>query len=807
MKRTLALVLALVMVIGMMAVPASADFTDDKEIKYVEAVDVVAAAGVINGFEDGSFDPDGTLTREQAAKVVAYMLLGEKNADALKATSAPFADVAANRWSAGYIAYVANEGIINGRDDKTFDPTGKVTAFEFAKLMLGALGYDGKIEQYVGSSWSINVGKTALDIGLFDGNEGADYNAPATREEAALYIFNTLTADIVDYDQRGTEIDLGNGIIISTGASKAEAVSNNKFDYRDVKDDQDDVMQFCEKYFDELELDSDSDDSFGRPSVKWTYDGDKVGTYAEEALAVYAGADFDEDTLDDDFEDWTGAATAEILYNGGDAGLTLDDLQDSRNGYTIEIYGDDDEEVIEKIVVTEAYVAEIDTINTDDDDEVTTVEVNVYEAVTNDTLVIDVDDDEDAYDLIAGYEEDDVLMLFLKPGWEDATDMDKTILAVADVESVEGEVTSSKLDSGNNGWIKVDGVKYEMAWEYSQVEVGTESEGTFYLYNGYVVHFDGTTDEDDEYAYVLRAGTEEDRWGKNTYFAEVVYADASTEVIEITKASYDALFEGETSNKTFVNAVVDYSYDEDDEIYTLTVKDNEPSADVTIEKGKTGVISGARANSKTVYVVIELEDDGDFDVATAYTGYRNVKSFTSDNVYVVAKDGVAEYVFAIFGDDVAADSDDLIYVVGDADAEPVDDKDLGTYYIYTAVVDGKVVEIMADKGSYDGLYDGCKISDDEIYNFTGYEATLNTDYMSVEGNFKRAADEVVTVENDNGDVLVALAYADDCTVFVIDDTADDTATTGSINRNYSDVTVLYTVDEDTDEVTSIYIIK
>ena len=71
MKGTLALVLALVMAIGLMAFPVSADFTDDADIKYTEAVGGMSAIGVIDGFEGGSFDPDGYLTREQAAKVVA----------------------------------------------------------------------------------------------------------------------------------------------------------------------------------------------------------------------------------------------------------------------------------------------------------------------------------------------------------------------------------------------------------------------------------------------------------------------------------------------------------------------------------------------------------------------------------------------------------------------------------------------------------------------------------------------------------------------------------------------------------------
>ena len=295
MKRTLALVLALVMAIGLMAFPVSADFTDDADIKYTEAVDVMSAIGVIDGFEDGSFDPDGYLTREQAAKVVAYLMLGAEDADALSASSAPFDDVAANRWSAGYIAYCVNEGIINGRSDTTFDPTGNVTGYEFAKLMLGCLGYDGAIEKYTGATWNINVAKTALTVGLFSGNRGANYNVPLTREEAALYAFNMIQADLVDYDNRGSEIDLGNGVTINTGASKAQPITSaNEYSTIDDeladKDKEDNnlyVIQFAERYFEDLEKSTASPDAFGRPSVNWEYDNDDVGTYSDTADITY----------------------------------------------------------------------------------------------------------------------------------------------------------------------------------------------------------------------------------------------------------------------------------------------------------------------------------------------------------------------------------------------------------------------------------------------------------------------------------------------------------------------------------------
>ena len=73
LKRVLSLALATVMVIGMMVVGANAAFSDQADIKYDTAVDTLVALGVINGMGDNTFAPNGTVTRAQAAKMVAYV--------------------------------------------------------------------------------------------------------------------------------------------------------------------------------------------------------------------------------------------------------------------------------------------------------------------------------------------------------------------------------------------------------------------------------------------------------------------------------------------------------------------------------------------------------------------------------------------------------------------------------------------------------------------------------------------------------------------------------------------------------------
>ena len=200
LKKTLSLVLVVAMVLGLCVVGASAynkveDFTDDVSKigdAYYEAVGVLTGIGVIDGMTETAFEPQGNYTREQAAKIIAYMQLGKDKADSLKCTVAPFEDVAASRWSAGYIAYCVEQGIIDGMTETTFEPTAKLTGFQWAKMLLCAVGF-GVNGEFTGSSWSVNTAKVAHTVDLFAGDlAGADHVA-LTREQAALYAFNVLT--------------------------------------------------------------------------------------------------------------------------------------------------------------------------------------------------------------------------------------------------------------------------------------------------------------------------------------------------------------------------------------------------------------------------------------------------------------------------------------------------------------------------------------------------------------------------------------------------------------------------------------
>ena len=196
-------------------------------------------------------------------------------------------------WAAGFVEAGVAAGLISGYSDGTFRPTGTLSGNAFMKMLLGALGYDSAIEGYTGANWTVAVIKQAAGIGLDDGNDEFVGSQAVTRQEAALYAFNMLQATMVEYDKKDT-IVVGD-ITINTTSTRKDVENNTNTDGNiDGERNGDGLMQFGEKYFKDLEKE-DATDIFGHPSSKWVYDGDDVGTYANEADATYVVEDDDMD--------------------------------------------------------------------------------------------------------------------------------------------------------------------------------------------------------------------------------------------------------------------------------------------------------------------------------------------------------------------------------------------------------------------------------------------------------------------------------------------------------------------------------
>ena len=195
LKRALSLALAAMMLIGMMVVSAGAaskDFTDKDEIKHTEAVSAMTTLNVISGKNDGSyFDPTGTLTRAEMAKLVTYILNGGVEPVLGEKVTPTYKDIDGH-WAEKYIEYCTSMNIIAGDGSGKFNPEGTLTAEQCAKMLLTAMNYKDDIFGFLGNNWAINVNREANAAGLYKELGSLKATDPISRDDAAQMVYNAI---------------------------------------------------------------------------------------------------------------------------------------------------------------------------------------------------------------------------------------------------------------------------------------------------------------------------------------------------------------------------------------------------------------------------------------------------------------------------------------------------------------------------------------------------------------------------------------------------------------------------------------
>lgn len=204
-----------------------------------KAITQLVNLGVLSGYPDGSFQPDGLLTRAQFAKIAVCMLGAEKEATALSGNDV-FSDVGNDHWASGYINCIAQKGIINGYPDGSFGAEEKITYAQALTILIRLLGYDGKDVNY---NWPDGYIKKADSLGITDGMSFGAYEN-ITRGNAALIIYNSLLAekkegstvkllssssveDVVIYADSTINASLASGTIATTGGNYKLSSNSN----------------------------------------------------------------------------------------------------------------------------------------------------------------------------------------------------------------------------------------------------------------------------------------------------------------------------------------------------------------------------------------------------------------------------------------------------------------------------------------------------------------------------------------------------------------------------------------------------
>ena len=810
MKKLLAMVLALVMTLSL-AVSANAAFKDDKSISddYAESVAVLNGMGVFKGYEDGSFKPEGNITRAEVATIIYRIYtadVAKNDKSGLYATYNKFSDMAGAGWAQGYIGYCANASLVKGYPDGTFKPSGKVTGYEVLAMILRAVGYD-KNNEFSGADWALHVAQTAQQLGVLDNvAKTTDLNAPASRELVAELLFQ--------------------------GIQKAQVTYTPAFGYVTDKVISTKTNSLGEKNF--KLASAAAADKWGRPATKWTYTtGDKATTFVEKPDLTYTKAVTECDVAHDAGLKVDTAYT--LIVNGQTAStkytVNLTDTKTTMGaqGRLFEVY-DDTIVMIDTFLAKVTYVADITYDAQGHVKTPATITLEVYDSKTAPkTTALTLKD----YDNNYGYAKDEYVLI---NAYTDATNSVTVSGKVYNNNKQYAEIVSKATS--------VDGAQSVIYWNAQQHNVeGTvyDDAAKFYLDQAaqkdakYTWYFDSYNNLIGavEIAAATSYGVINSIWwagnatdGSGVAKANVTYMDGTTAQVDISKMTYvyttpatpatKTVKSGDVTHSTGINALVMKADDQNKYFYVdtyintnkvadtngilnghlfqFTTKSNGTLdavevatgtaaklynlADVAVSKN-TQVYGGATGtlvvNSNTVFLVRSGADT----TANPYT-FKSITGFTNIDNY--AK-GEVDYV-DLNGDNVA----DYVYVIAPTTTSKVTslfyfDGQQGTYtladgtWVVKGYVDGVDGEVKF--ANFDALQNTLKISGQ-----TGYPVNNTLYVVTLEDGVVKSGHIVTDDEPLKGYANYPLSSAyntySDITINIVEGDA------GTVEKNYSD---------------------
>ncbi|WP_418655920.1 S-layer homology domain-containing protein [Agathobaculum sp.] len=688
---------------------AGAAFTDQADIKVdSDVVDTLVSLGVINGYTDGSFKPNDTVTRAEMAKMIYVLRTGNSDASAYNDDYSTFADIKGH-WARGYVKYCQSLGIIAGQSATKFAPDQTVTAQEAAKMLLVTLGYDAQKAGLVGTTWASKTNALADENGLLE-DVNTSFTGPCPRQYAAQLIYNAIdAATVVWRDDAYTKYNY-NGDENKTIGEKYMGLSKTVGILSDVTKDTD-------KDTYTLSVDKNADESTGKglstftkvakdysalkyQKVKVLYkDKDKVfGVYSMTddntvATAVMDDVKMDGGKLKIDGTKYTLADAAKTaVYVDGvyqvnkDINTYVTANAEGKNvgrASSVQAISNDDTNKINVLKVTTYDVKKVTYVGTD--------YINAGGAKKN-----------DAWNYPSDIKKDDYAVLSTAKNYAD----DKGLITKA--ETVEGKVVGTKGD---------DKVKIGDTWYTADYKSGStvidnwpKSGATvkLVLVNGFVKLVDTVTAGTADMAMVIETGSASGLGSSKV--ADLMFADGTRKTVELnddseygyngTKvtlgapkmATYEVSKGKYTLKKVGSADAARNGYDvyatNDDAVTKLTV-DGNIKGKVTVENGKA---SEKKTNQKLYFksnavVFVKYKTD-DYKVVTgkdvanwSKTDIARIEALgenTSGNYYVQV--GVITMNTKIPG----ASNSNYAYALDDSYNETVD----GTKYTFVKAWNG-----------------------------------------------------------------------------------------------------------------------
>ena len=739
LKRALSLLLSSTLVLGMLVMGGSAAGYKDVDASndHQEAIEVLQAVGIMTGDQNGNFNPDGSITRNEMAVIMAHLL--NLNYDYYRGTN-PFTDVP--EWAAPYVAACAAEGVVAGIGNGQYGGNQKVTAAEASLMIMKALGYFQNAEDF-GTDWQVATIRQASYINLFD---KIDSNAESalTRGQVAQLVLNGLQSDMVYFTgDKGIQIgDVTVGYKAEytqkTGtAAKYNTLVNGK---TDISEQGQYYIQLGEELYNgQLRKAADADD-FDRPSFTWSYKGEEIGTYVDWSLMVK------EYTTDVTGQDLYNLLTSNTIKNyeltyyvdgAVDTGIVKNQLYRNNTstvgstgrGVLTQVFVDNDAEQI-TIVSVNTYLAQA---NADYNSKSETISLQVYDSANGVAKIVDLDD----VPAIADLKEGDFVLV----NWAGDT-ATKSVVAAFDVAETLTDVTVSKFskwtddtstsqsDSDRVTAITTDGTEYksnENAY-YEDATLGDYNgelltNKTYDIYMDQYGYFIGAAlhSGQDQYVFIAAYDNRTSAMGIRNADALAIFTDGVKKEIEVntkdTNTNIRAAGDRNYAewNNTGAGLNLWYTYSETDGVYTLA-----PATRYTIETAPAGgktirtdnlalnVTAGTGrsfGNEDSTYITVEDNTQTQGfgwvidEVTGVYTGVQSVTMEIAANDWIAAVYDKNNYIIAaiVLGEAEGA-VDNYAYILSGANSEGKD-ADGNYYWTFDAVMNGEVQE-MTIKSKY-----------------------------------------------------------------------------------------------------------
>ncbi len=686
LKRALSLLLSSTLVLGMLVMGGSAagyKDVDDSNVNQ-EAIEVLQTVGIMTGDQNGNFNPNGSITRNEMAVVMAHLL--NLDYDYYRGTN-PFTDVP--EWAAPYVAACAAEGVVAGIGNGQYGGNQKVTAAQASLMVMKALGYFQNAEDF-GTDWQVATIRQASYINLFD-NINANAESALTRAQVAQLVLNGLKAQMVDFTgDKG--IQIGDVTVGYNAEYTARTNANKKYNSidtgkTDIAGNNQYYVQLGEELYNgDLKLADDEADVFGRPAHTWSFDGEKIGTYVNYDLMVeeYTTSVSGKELYDVVGKTAFGKYDFSAYVDGKDDDFykqisknNKDDVDVTDNGALTQVFVDSDaEEVV--VTVINTYLAKANADYSEKKDSVT---FGIYENNKSTTLNKTVSGED--FD-IADIKKDDFVLVNYSYESEE-------IEVISDVEILSNVEISKFSTNGTATSVTVDGTKYDdsnklfydekVLEQYANTNLKDTTFNVYLDQYGYVIGID-IVEGASNYVFITGVDEANSNLSNKTWDANAIFMDGTSKVIKVkNNTDIDTALNDNNNNGPVINRWFKYSVNSSD-VYTLTAVTYDRATDSKdAAQSWTKASEVAEINDK--HISLNSKDGkiyGNDDSVYLLAELDKVNNGTKD--YAVIK-GADEVVTGI--DNVSIDVWNYLTAANDAGVKAdADGKNVsyGTYALY-----------------------------------------------------------------------------------------------------------------------------